>query len=523
MSSRLFTIEYKENNMTQLTGQHLIDGAWVDGGTPFASDPVSGDPVTVWSGGVAEIDAAVQAAEAAFATYGWTSRADRADFLDAIATEIDACGADLTAFGSAETGLPAARLDGERGRTCMQLRLFADHLRSGDYLDRRHDAALPDRAPLPRPALQMVQRPLGPVAVFGASNFPLAFSTAGGDTAAALAAGCPVIYKGHPGHPATGEIVARAIAAAIRRCGLPAGVFGFVQSNSNTAGEALVRHPLIRAVGFTGSYRGGKALFDLAMARPEPIPFFGELGAINPVFVLPAAAAARGAEIGTAWAASLTMGVGQFCTNPGVIVIGDAQADPFVTAAGTALAAVGPAPMLTGGTAQGYRAGVDAVAAAPGVASLVQVAGDGRQGGPALFAVSGADWLANPDLAAEMFGPAGIIVRSASDEETLAIARGLHGQLTCTLQMDDGDTGLAQHLVPVLERKAGRLLVNGFPTGVEVADAMVHGGPFPASTNFGATSVGTLAIRRFLRPVCYQNMPAALLPADLLDADLQDA
>ena len=438
--------------MTELTGLHYINGTWVAGGTTFQSDPVSGDPVTVHSGGAAEIDAAMTAAEAAFATYGWTSREDRARFLEVIADEIDARGDDLTAYGSAETGLPAARLNGERGRTCGQLRLFADHIRKGEFLDRRFDPALPDRAPLPRPDLRMIQRPLGPVGVFGASNFPLAFSTAGGDT------GCPVVYKGHPGHPATGEIVAQAIAAAIEKTGMPKGTFGFVQSNTNEAGEVLVQHPLTRAVGFTGSYRGGKALFDLAMARPEPIPFFGELGAINPVFVLPAAAANRAAAIGTGWAGSLTMGVGQFCTNPGVVIVPDALADAFVAAAQDALTQVAPAAMLTGGTAEGYRAGVTQTASHAGVKTCLSAGGTGREGGPALFVVSGADWLANPDLAAEMFGPVGI-----------------------------------------------------------VADSMVHGGPCPASTNFGATSVGTLAIRRFTRPICYQDMPQALLPQDLRD------
>ncbi|MBU2359432.1 MAG: aldehyde dehydrogenase family protein, partial [Alphaproteobacteria bacterium] len=295
----------------------------------------------------------------------------------------------------------------------------------------------------------------------------------------------------------------------------PKGTFGFVQSNTNDAGEALVKHPLTRAVGFTGSFRGGKALFDLAMARPEPIPFFGELGAINPVFVLPAASATRAAQIGTGWAGSLTMGVGQFCTNPGVVVIKDADADAFVDAAEAALQDVAPAAMLTGGTAEGYRRGVATIAGSAHVKTRLNTPCEGRKAGPALFVVSAADWLANEDLAIEMFGPAGIVIRAASDDEMLSVARGLHGQLTCTLQMDEGDTVIGQKLVPILERKAGRLLVNAFPTGVEVADAMVHGGPFPASTNFGATSVGTLAIRRFLRPVCYQNMPAALLPADL--------
>ena len=503
--------------MTDLTGRHLIDGTWTDGGETFTSDPVSGDPMTVCNGGKAQIDAAMKAAEAAFATYGWTSREDRALFLEAIAEEIEARVDQIVEGGMAETGLPEPRLRSvELPRTANQIRLFANHIRDGDYLDRRHDEALPDRQPMPRPDLRMMQRPLGPVGVFGASNFPLAFSTAGGDTAAALAAGCPVVYKGHPGHPGCGELVALAIHAAIEKTGMPKGVFGFVQSNSTEAGEALVTHPLTRAVGFTGSFRGGKALFDLAMSRPEPIPFFGELGAINPVFVLPAAQSARAGDLGTAWAGSLTMGVGQFCTNPGVVILqDDADADSFVEAARSALSDVQAQPMLTAGTAEGYRKGVSSLSSAKGTQAHLDPSAEGRNAAPALFEVAGSDWLADPDLAQEVFGPSGIVVRASDAEQMLDIARNLHGQLTATLQMDEGDTDAARPLVPVLERKAGRVLVNGFPTGVEVAGAMVHGGPFPASTNFGATSVGTLAIRRFLRPVCYQNMPEALLPADL--------
>ncbi|SNR57615.1 aldehyde dehydrogenase (NADP(+)) [Puniceibacterium sediminis] len=504
--------------MTDLTGRHLIAGKWVGGGDTFQSDPASGTPLTVLSAGAPEVDAAMKAAEEAFETYGWTSRAERAAFLEAIADEIEARGDALTAMGHAETGLPEARLSGERGRTCGQLRLFADHIRKGDYLDRRHDVALPDRAPLPRPDLRMIQRPLGPVGVFGASNFPLAFSTAGGDTASALAAGCPVVYKGHPGHPGTGEIVAQAIAAAIEKTGMPAGTFALVQSNSNAAGEALVKHPLTRAVGFTGSYRGGKALFDIAMSRPEPIPFFGELGAINPVFVMDAALKARGNGIAKGWAASLTMGVGQFCTNPGVVILkAGPEAEAFAETAAAALADTGAQVMLTAGTAQAYQSGVETLSKSVATQLTASTEAKPRCANPALFRVSGQDWLSHPDLAHEVFGPAGMIVLVSDDAERMAIARGLDGQLTVTLQMDAADTDALRPLIPVLERKAGRLLVNGFPTGVEVADAMVHGGPFPASTNFGATSVGTLAIRRFLRPVCYQNMPDALLPADITE------
>ncbi len=361
-----------------------------------------------------------------------------------------------------------------------------------------------------------MQRPVGPVGVFGASNFPLAFSTAGGDTASALAAGCPVVYKGHPGHPGTCELVAQAIAAAIEATGMPKGVFSMVQSNTNEAGAALVQHPGIKAVGFTGSFGGGKALFDLAMARPEPIPFFGELGSLNPVFVLPAALTARGAAMGEGWAQSLTMGVGQFCTNPALVLLPEGpDGDAFVDAAVRLLNETAPQPMLTGGTASAYAKGVEMLSGA----GLDRLTGaqtcSSREGAPAVFQVKAADWLARPELAREVFGPAGILIRTASPEEMLKVAQVFHGQLTATLLMDDADIEAAKPLLPVLETKAGRVLANAFPTGVEVADAMVHGGPFPASTNFGATSVGTMAIRRFLRPVCYQNLPEALLPADL--------
>ncbi|MGR3322526.1 MAG: aldehyde dehydrogenase (NADP(+)) [Pseudooceanicola sp.] len=500
-------------------GKHLIAGEWVGSAGVFSSQPVDGAAHDTSNGGPAEVDRAVKAAEEAFLTYGHTSRAARAAFLRTIADEIEARGAQITEIGTRETGLPEARLEGERGRTTGQLRMFADHIEAGDYLDRRHDPALPDRAPLPRPDLKMVQRPFGPVAVFGASNFPLAFSTAGGDTASALAAGCPVVVKGHPAHPGTGEIVAEAIHAAIGKSGMPAGTFSLVQGNTNELGAAPVQHPLITAVGFTGSLGAGRALFDLCAARPVPIPFFGELGSVNPMFLLPAAMAARGDEIARGWAGSLMMGAGQFCTNPGVAVVTSGpEAEAFVTAASAALGETGAQTMLTEGIANAYRAGRDRVAASAGVREVLTSTCDLRNATPYLFATTGADWLANAELGHEVFGPLGIVVTVADTAEMLAVAQSLEGQLTCTLMLEEGDTDLARSLLPVLERKAGRILSNGFPTGVEVCDAMVHGGPYPASTNFGATSVGTLAIRRFLRPVCYQNIPDALLPEDLRQA-----
>ena len=364
----------------------------------------------------------------------------------------------------------------------------------------------------------MVQRPIGPVAVFGASNFPLAFSTAGGDTASALAAGCPVVVKGHSAHPGTAEIVAQAIETAILALGLHPGVFSLVQGGKRDVGEALVQHPLIKAVGFTGSLGGGRALFDLCTRRPEPIPFFGELGSVNPMFLLPAATAARGEAIAKGWAGSLTMGAGQFCTNPGIsVVIDGPEADAFITAAKAAVAEVGAQTMLTDGIAAAYRQGRDRVAAQSGVREVLTSVCDLRQATPYLYEVSGDAWLGNHALAEEVFGPLGLIVRVKDAAQMGAVAASLQGQLTCTLHLDDADTALAQTLMPILERKAGRVLANGFPTGVEVVDAQVHGGPYPASTNFGATSVGTLSIRRWLRPVAYQNMPEALLPEDLRD------
>ena len=499
-----------------ITGKHLIAGNWVDGETTFKSEPAHGAAHDFAVGTPAHVDAAASAAEEAFWSFGYSSRSERAALLNAIADEIEARGEAITAIGTSETGLPEARLQGERGRTTGQLRLFASHIEKGDYLDRRHDAALPDRAPLPRPDLRMIERPIGPVAVFGASNFPLAFSTAGGDTAAALAAGCPVVVKGHSAHPGTAELVAQAIDAAIRKLGMHPGIFSLIQGGKRDVGQSLVQHPLIKAVGFTGSLAGGRALFDLCARRSEPIPFFGELGSVNPMFLLPQAVKARGDAIAKGWAGSLTMGAGQFCTNPGISVIIDGpEADAFAQAATAALEPVGAQTMLTDGIAQAYRDGRDRVAAASGVQELLTSTCDLRNATPYLFSTTGKEWLDNEVLGEEVFGPLGLIVRVADFEEMLKIAKSLHGQLTCTLHLDAGDTAHGKTLIPVLERKAGRVLANGYPTGVEVADSMVHGGPYPASTNFGATSVGTLSIRRFLRPVCYQNMPEDLLPDDL--------
>ncbi len=497
-------------------GKNLIDGAWVASTDSFASAPFSGPSYSFASAGSAEVDAAALAAARAFWTYGRTSRAERAAFLNAIADEIEARGADITEIAHQESGLPVARLEGERGRTTGQLRLFASHILQGDYLDRRIDPALPDRKPAPRTEIRLIERPLGPVAVFGASNFPLAFSTAGGDTASALAAGCPVLVKGHPAHPGTGEIVAEAILAAIVKTGMPKGTFGFIQGPSRDLGEAVVKHPAIKAVGFTGSLGAGRALFNLCAARPEPIPFFGELGSVNPNFVLPEALAARGEQIAQGWAGSLTMGAGQFCTNPGVVVLPEGPAgDRFVAAAKAALEQIASQPMLTDGIASAFRAGTARFHARNAVTPVIETESQGRTASPNVYQTTAATYLQDHALGEEVFGPLGLIIRTADAEEMLTLAHGFEGQLTATLHLDDGDMGLARALLPILETKAGRVLANGFSTGVEVVDAMMHGGPYPASTNASATSVGTLAIRRFLRPIAYQNLPEGLWPADL--------
>lgn len=496
-----------------LTGKHLIAGEWVSSDSTFASQPAHGPSHEFSIGSTANVDAAVAAAEEAFASFGWSTREERAALLRKIAEEIDARGPQITEIGTQETGLPEARLEGERGRTVGQLRLFADHIEKGDHLDMRHDPALPDRAPMPRPDLRLMQRPIGPVAVFGASNFPLAFSTAGGDTAAALAAGCPVVVKGHSAHPGTGEIVAQAIDAAIKATGVHPGVFSLVQGGKRDVGTRLVQHPLIQAVGFTGSLGGGRALFDLCAQRDTPIPFFGELGSVNPMFLLPNALASRGQAIAEGWAGSLTMGAGQFCTNPGIAVAIDGDdAEAFQAAAQAKLGDIASQTMLTDGIAAAYREGAARIAAGNGVTQLCGRTNDTREAAPFLFTVSGDDFLSSDALHEEVFGPLGILVRVRNFEQMIQIANTLEGQLTCTLHLDEDDSARARSLLPLLERKAGRLLANSFPTGVEVCDAMVHGGPYPASTNFGATSVGTLSIRRFLRPVCYQDIPANLLP-----------
>jgi NADP-dependent aldehyde dehydrogenase len=468
--------------------------------------------------GPSDVEHACERAAQAFRFYRDTAPEARAGFLEAIADRIVGLGDGLIETACAESGLPAARLIGERARTVGQLRLFAALVRAGEWVDARIDPALPARQPLPRSDLRLRKLGLGPVAVFGASNFPLAFSTAGGDTASALAAGCPVVVKAHPSHPHTSEQVASAIRAAVTACGLPEGVFQHVSGPGNALGAALVRDRRIKAVGFTGSRAGGLALVALAAARREPIPVYAEMSSVNPVFVLPGALAARAEALGEAFVASLTLGAGQFCTNPGLVfgVAGDALSR-FEQSAAAALGKTRASTMLSAGIHHAYVAGVERLAALDGVDVLARgCVGEGEnQGRGALFAVDAARFHSEPVLREEVFGSSSIIVRCPDVDTLLALADELEGQLTGTIHLDDDDHAIARRLLPVLEERAGRVLVNGWPTGVEVCHAMVHGGPFPATSDSRSTSVGTLAIERFLRPVCYQDMPDALLPVVL--------
>ena len=499
-------------------GAILVGAGERQGGDPFhAIHPATGEKGSVAFSSAMPDDVAEAAAlaDAAFDSFSTLAPDARATFLETVADQIVAIGDLLIETAMAESGLPRARLEGERGRTVGQLRLFASYVRLGDWLDATIDSAMPDRAPLPRADLRRVNHSVGPVAVFGASNFPLAFSTAGGDTASALAAGCPVIVKGHPAHPGTAELVAGAITRAAAQTGMPAGVFSLVTGTSNAIGAALVADPRIQAVGFTGSRSGGEALMKIAASRPQPIPVYAEMSAINPVILLPAALAARSKSLAAGYVGSLTMGSGQFCTNPGLVLALDGPGlDAFLGEAGRLVEAQNPQTMLTAGIHSAYEKGSAALAATPEVQTIargVHPTGP-HEGRAALFSVTAADWLARSELQHEVFGASSIVVRCADREELLAVLRGLEGQLTATLHMDDADLGDARALLPVLERRVGRILANGWPTGVEVTHAINHGGPYPATSDGRTTSVGTLAIDRFLRPVAYQDIPDTLLP-----------
>ncbi|WP_426232017.1 aldehyde dehydrogenase (NADP(+)) [Pararhizobium sp. DWP3-4] len=506
---------------TEVTGEILIGQSTMTGqGKPMhAVNPSTGarlqPPFSMAS--AADVNRACQLADAAFNAYRALDLEARAVFLETIAANIADLGSSLIDRAIAETGLPAFRLEGEFDRTVKQLRLFAWVVRDGEWLDLRVDPAMPNRKPLPRPDIRLRQIPLGPVAVFGSSNFPLAFSVAGGDTTAALAAGCPVVVKGHLAHPGTGEMVGRAIQAAVTSCGLPEGVFSLV-TGPNETGAALVRHPAMKAVGFTGSRIGGLALQAIAAARAEPIPVYAEMSSVNPVFLLRQALASRAEEMATAFVASFTVGAGQLCTNPGLLIAIDGQdVNRFTGAAATSLKENDAGPMLSAGIHDAFLNGVARLAGHTGVSTVARGRdSDGvNRTAAAFFETTASQFCADPSLAEEVFGASALLVRCADFSDVLAVANALEGQLTATLHLDDGDLEDASELLPILERKVGRILANGWPTGVEVSDAMVHGGPFPATSDSRTTSVGTMSIRRFLRPVSYQNLPAGLLPQEL--------
>jgi NADP-dependent aldehyde dehydrogenase len=505
-------------NGEMIIGRRALRGS---AGTVRAFDPTRKEQIEPEFGLATESDvlAACELAEQAFDKYRATTPEQRARFLETIAENILALGSELTERASAESGLPLARLEGERGRTVNQLRLFAKVVRDGNYIGATLDSALPERTP-PRPDLRLRKIPLGPVAVFGASNFPLAFSVAGGDTASALAAGCPVVVKAHSAHLGTSELVGKAVQKAVIDCDLPEGTFSMLIGEGRQVGQKLVEHPAIKAVGFTGSRQGGLALVRTANARKEPIPVYAEMSSINPVFLLPGALAAKGAALAQGFVDSLTLGVGQFCTNPGMVIgLAGEQLDAFRAAATTALQAKGAGTMLTAGIHKAYVEGVERRSGVAGVKLVAQgsAEGAGCAAQAALYECDAATYLASPALEDEIFGPSSLLVSCKDEAEVLAVARHLEGQLTATVHAVADDRAFAAALLPTLERKAGRILFNGFPTGVEVSHAMVHGGPFPATSDSRTTSVGATAIDRFTRPVCYQDVPADLLPEALRD------
>lgn len=508
-----------------LTGSMLIGATDVRGSAGEVSgvNPATGETLepSYGLGDQSDVDRAVSLAWEAFPAYRATTLAARAAFITTVADNIDALGDTLVSRVVAETGIPAPRVKMELGRTTNQLRLFASVVADGRFLGARLDTPNPDRTPLPKPDLRQRKIPLGPVAVFSASNFPLAFSVAGGDTASAFAAGAPVVVKAHSAHPGTSELVGRAIRAAVAEHNLPEGVFSLLFGDGRTLGTALVRHPRIAAVGFTGSRSGGLALVAAAQSRPVPIPVYAEMSSVNPVILLPGALESSGATLGTAFVTSLTTSAGQLCTNPGLVF---ALGDPteFLAAAGEAVKAAPGAAMLTTNIQKSYVAGVNRFVDAAGVTEVAvgstddAIAACGQAG---LFVTDGDTFLAEPALQEEVFGATSLVIQVTDLAQLEQILDGLEGQLTATVQAVESDHDTVATLLPRLELLAGRVLFGGWPTGVEVGHAVVHGGPYPATSAPSTTSVGTLAIERWLRPVAYQNVPSSLLPPELQDAN----
>lgn len=507
-----------------LTGHSIIAGHSIPGtaGTISGRDPATNqslDPAYSLLS-TDQLAVATAAAAEAHATFSALPPSVHAQFLEAIADNIEALGADLIERATQETGLPTARLEGERARTTGQLRLFASVVREGAFRGIRIDPAQPGRTPTPRVDIRQRQVPLGPVAVFGASNFPLAFSTAGGDTASALAAGCPVVFKAHNAHPGTSELVGRAVSDAVRGAGLHPGVFSLVYGPGSEIGVALVADPAIKAVGFTGSQTAGLALMRTAAARPEPIPVYAEMSSLNPVIIFAGALTDDVDALAGDYVTSVTGSSGQLCTSPGLLFAPTGQAgDRFVAAVGRATSAASGQTMLSEGIASAWKKGVAELASQDGVTVL----GTGTDGSsknapaPAIYSTELPDFEKNSAMHREIFGAASLVIRYPDVPSLIHAVQQIEGQLTATLHLRDQDHEAAAQVLPAIEQKVGRILVNGWPTGVEVGRAMVHGGPFPATSDSRTTSVGTLAITRFLRPVAYQNLPQGLLPPALRD------
>lgn len=511
-----------------LHGKSILAGKTGEtGGKTFkAFNPLSGESLepAFHEASEAEVENALNASAEAFLDFRARPASERATFLETIASEIEALGDALIERGSAETGLPTARITMERGRTCGQLRLFATVVREGSWVDARIDTALPDRQPLPRPDIRRMLRPLGPVVVFGSSNFPLAFSVAGGDTASAFAAGCTVVVKAHRAHPGTAELVGSAIAKAAKKCELPAGVFSLIHGGGRTVGVSMVTHPATTAVGFTGSQFAGRALFNAAAARPHPIPVFAEMSSINPVFLLPGAVKDRPGAIATGLVGSFTLGVGQFCTKPGLVfAVRGEETDIFIEKLSAAVKETKCGTMLTPDIRDSFEEnrgkitsveGVTQIAAGTAVAEAIRT-----EAQPSVATTDAKNFIARPELATEAFGPFTLVVLADNVEQFTECANALEGQLTATLHGTDFDLEVAGKLIDAVERIAGRVLINGFPTGVEVCPSMNHGGPYPATTDVRFTSVGTAAMLRFARPVCYQGFADGLLPLELQNAN----
>jgi NADP-dependent aldehyde dehydrogenase len=501
-----------------INGFSLIGGgATTSGGQTFrAFDPTQNTELEpVFHSATAEdVERAASLAREAFGVTKYLSGAEKARFLRAIADELEAVRSDVVHWTTRETALPQARIEGELGRTQLQLRLFADLVEDGSWVDARVDVGDPERKPLPKPDLRSMLRPVGPVVVFGASNFPLAYSVAGGDTASALAAGCPVIAKAHPAHPATSEVVGAAVVRAVQSCGLPAGTFSLLFDAAYEIGVALVKHPSVKGVGFTGSRRGGLALVDIARARPEPIPVFAEMSSTNPIFITAGALESRSEAIAKGLHGAVTLGMGQFCTNPGLIFLPKGEAgDAFLRDLAEQMKQTPEGTMLTSGIGEAYTRGVAKLAASDSI--TLHARQDAGKPGAALFETQVQVLEAQPELTEEVFGPSTLVIRYENLGELSEAARGLEGQLTATLQIEESELESHRELASILEEKAGRVIVNGFPTGVEVGHAIVHGGPFPSTSDGQSTSVGSMAITRWTRPVCFQNFPQSVLLPEL--------